>query len=542
MAVPRMRLGSEGVSLPRPLDASSAERVREAFRGASSSLDALKDSPLLGYVLAERLLANAKAPLDGLREWLRRYGDYPDAPAVHSALAGRLPKGAAPLPPLLPTVDAPPPGDDIDLAHFKVPRNVALDHAVWGALRAGRTGAAVAMINRARGIGAPYAALLKAEVARALFGLGKDREALALAEAANRQAHGMVPLAPWISGLAAWRLDRPELARTWFEAAWRVPAASSGRRSAAAFWASRAMLVTRGTRGPWLQRAEHEPRTFYGLLARHMLDRPVLAPDIRGTLAEADVDAIAATARGQRAFALLQVGQPARAAGDLELLWAEERDSPGFPRSIMLVAQAAGLTELAARIDAVLAPASARLPATRLRPRGGFKVDPALVYALARLESNFDPRAISPAGARGLMQLMPLTAQFLLAGTGRTAALHDPGVNLEIGQRYILRLATYDSIGDDMVRLLTAYNAGVGNYGKWVEAMGPQDDPLLFIEALPLAETRSYVPRALAYTWLYAAQLGLPSPGLNDLAAGRWPTLPDLSAADHAAWRQAGIR
>lgn len=540
LAVPRFRTGGDGVALPRPLEAAAAARLRAAFRNPDAPLDALLASPLpaslVGHVLADRLLAaDARPALDALGDWLARYADLPDAPLVHAALAARLPRAAtSPAPPILPTIDVPPPGDDIEIPRAGPPRHVALDNAVSAALRTGRTADALALITRARRIDAVSAALLKAEVARTLFGQGRDRDALALAEAADRQARGAVPLAPWIGGLAAWRLGRPELARTWFEATWRASDASSARRAAAAFWAARATLVTRGTRGPWLHRAAREPRTFYGLLARHMLGEPVLAPAIPGTLAEADVDAIAGTPRGQRAFALLQVGQPARATAELLLLWAETRDTPGFPRSVMLVAQAAGLTELAARIDAVLAPASARLPAARLRPRGGFKVDPALVYAVTRLESNFDPAAISPAGARGLMQLMPGTAQFLLLGTGRKAALHDPAVNLELGQRYIQRLGTYDSIGTDLVRILAAYNAGVGSFARWTAAMGPQDDPLLFIEALPNAETRAYIPRVLAYSWLYAAQLNLPSSSLDDLAAGRWPTLPGLQS-----WRDA---
>ena len=60
---------------------------------------------------------------------------------------------------------------------------------------------------------------------------------------------------------------------------------------------------------------------------------------------------------------------------------------------------------------------------------------------------------------------------------------------------------------------------------RWLGTIGHETDPLLFIEALPGDETRAYVPRALAYSWLYAAQLGLPSPSLDELAAGLWPHL-----------------
>ena len=79
-----------------------------------------------------------------------------------------------------------------------------------------------------------------------------------------------------------------------------------------------------------------------------------------------------------------------------------------------------------------------RFPVPRLRPAGGFSVDPALVYALTRIEFNFDPAAMSPAGARGLMQIMPVTAQYIMGDlSSMPDRLHDPASNLEIGQRYI---------------------------------------------------------------------------------------------------------
>jgi soluble lytic murein transglycosylase-like protein len=257
------------------------------------------------------------------------------------------------------------------------------------------------------------------------------------------------------------------------------------------------------------------------------LNQPIAAeiPFDRDTLSEADVEAVQESGRGLRALALLQVGQPARAAAELRQLFTETRDQPGFGRSILLVARAAGLHALASELGAVMQPAAARLPPTRLQPAGGFKVDPALLYALTRMESNFDPTAESPAGARGLMQLMPGTAEFVMAGTGRTVALHNPATNLDIGQRYLLQLASLDTVGADLIKLLASYNAGPGNLARWLDGMQRETDPLLFMESLPGAETRAYVPRALAYTWLYAAQLGLPSPSLDELAVGLWPRL-----------------
>jgi soluble lytic murein transglycosylase-like protein len=165
-----------------------------------------------------------------------------------------------------------------------------------------------------------------------------------------------------------------------------------------------------------------------------------------------------------------------------------------------------------------------RFPVPRLRPAGGFSVDPALVYALTRLESNFDPAAISPAGARGLMQIMPATAQYITGDLFYAAArLHEPSSNLQIGQRYINYLSQLDGLRNDLIRMLASYNSGPGNFLRWGPEIRDNGDPLLFIEAIPVNETRAFVAHALIYSWIYAARMHLPAPSLEELADGEFP-------------------
>jgi soluble lytic murein transglycosylase-like protein len=96
-------------------------------------------------------------------------------------------------------------------------------------------------------------------------------------------------------------------------------------------------------------------------------------------------------------------------------------------------------------------------------------------------------------------------------------------VNLSLGQRYLNFLAATDIVAGDKLRLLASYNTGPGAFSRWGTAIRDQGDPLLFLEAIPIDETRSFVPRVLAHTWLYANRLGLPTPSLDELAAGAWP-------------------
>ena len=215
-------------------------------------------------------------------------------------------------------------------------------------------------------------------------------------------------------------------------------------------------------------------------------------------------------------------------------------------RSVALLARAAGLSNLSAQLATVLqvrdrivggihdrggAPLdAARFPMPRLQPRRGFTVNPALVYALTRVESNFDSRAVSGAGAHGLMQVMPVTARYMQdqAAPGHPTApvsasrLRNPAVNLELGQDYVLYLAGQDGVRGDLIRLLASYNAGPNALSSW-NMDASAGDPLLYIESLPNTETRNFVHRALAYLWIYAGRMGQPAPSLDTLAQGGWP-------------------
>ena len=120
-----------------------------------------------------------------------------------------------------------------------------------------------------------------------------------------------------------------------------------------------------------------------------------------------------------------------------------------------------------------------------------------------------------------------------------TPRLHDPGTNLDVAQRYLVQMSRYDTVQSDLIRLLASYNSGPGNFARWGTGLRHMGDPLLFIESVPTEETRAYIPRVLTYTWLYAAQLRLPSPSLDELAAGTWPRFyaatarPELVARLH---------
>ena len=140
-----------------------------------------------------------------------------------------------------------------------------------------------------------------------------------------------------------------------------------------------------------------------------------------------------------------------------------------------------------------------------------YGVDPALVYGLMRAESAMQADALSPAGARGLLQLMPTTAQAVarrntLPYNGSTD-LMTPEVNLPLGIAHLAELQErYDG---DWVRVAAAYNAGINAVARWMDTR-PHTDPDVWMETLPFYETRDYVPRVLAFATIYEWQFDEP--------------------------------
>ncbi|TCD05573.1 lytic transglycosylase domain-containing protein [Erythrobacteraceae bacterium CFH 75059] len=132
-----------------------------------------------------------------------------------------------------------------------------------------------------------------------------------------------------------------------------------------------------------------------------------------------------------------------------------------------------------------------------------------MVHAIARQESQFAQNAISHAGARGLMQLMPGTAREQAERTGMTYLAADllgsPDYNIRLGDGYFQRmLANY---GGSYVLAVAAYNAGPGNVNRWLRANGdPRTgavDWIDWIERIPFTETRTYVHRVLENAVVY---------------------------------------
>jgi soluble lytic murein transglycosylase len=313
-------------------------------------------------------------------------------------------------------------------------------------------------------------------------------------------------------------LDRPEDAVKHFEAMREVSTIPDSI-SQSNYWLGRAKEAAGDKLGAneAFSRAARHSTVYYGQLARaelgmtgvqlrempswqqsqpafeaHEVVRAVrlLAANGRGSLAETLL----------RSFALeLQDGGQMLLAARL----AQELDAHHLAIHIADIADRRGMP-----LDLFSFPKEG-LPTVRLA-----EVDMAAVYAVTRQESHFRAGAVSSAGARGLMQLMPATAKETAEKVGESYSpdrlTSDPAYNAFLGSTYLAaQLQRYDG---SLLLAAAAYNAGAGNANKWIKAFGdPRDeavDPVVWVEQIPFHETRKYVQRVLGNYLVYRARLG----------------------------------
>jgi soluble lytic murein transglycosylase-like protein len=284
-----------------------------------------------------------------------------------------------------------------------------------------------------------------------------------------------------------------------------------------------------------LRAAAHYGETFYGILAAQTLGLKQLPPHEQDGLSR-NWTRLSAVPAIRAAKALSEIGEHDRAA---ELL--RHQAKLGRPEDHALLASLAARLNLA---DAQLylahnGPAgarpsvSARYPTPDWRPNNGWRVDKALVYAHALQESRFRADAVSPAGAYGVMQVLPGTAQLIARRRGEPtpdrALLLNPSINLDYGQARLEQVRDYGPTGGLLPKVIMGYNAGPGMLAEWNTRVKGGEDPLLFMESIPFWETRGYAVTVLRNYWMYQRNAAQASPSLKAMAQNLWPRFPGLS-------------
>ncbi|OIN87698.1 MAG: hypothetical protein AUJ12_00915 [Alphaproteobacteria bacterium CG1_02_46_17] len=364
---------------------------------------------------------------------------------------------------------------------------------------------------------------IKAQIAQSYLIEGKIDRAATVAEQVVQRSGKIVPLAGWVAGQSAWRKGDFGRAADMFALTARSKEASPWLASGGAFWASRASF--RAGRysdvREWQEKAAQYPRTFYGMVALKALGRNYDfnwdMPDL-GFTDKADLDnspsiqeSIHQARQGNMSGAINALSKSGWLASPekREQVLAYVIDHK-VPALVLYLARRTKSKE-GRFYDLALYPESP------WEPKAGYQVDKAIVHALIRQESRFNPHATSGMGATGLMQLLPSTAKYV--ARVENVSLKDPSENIDIGQKYVGQLMRDPLVNNDLFKMAVAYNAGPGNLSRWKKQLKDIDDPLLFIESIPSSETRAFVERVMVNYWIYRTRMGLDTPSLEAVAS-----------------------
>ena len=518
------------------------------FTAADKQVADLENPIILGHVLAEKYLhAKYKSRVEELEDWLAMYSELPQAPRIYK-LAKR--KGAD-LPEFV-SADDKTPSNKISRKYLErlskgnrrfLVRQAQRFRAYIGK---GKTLPARHILENKRFqqlAPKPYWDSLAATLSMKYLVDNYDRKALEWGvKASKRHNSGM---ATWVAGLASWRLKNYKAAASYFARLGGSKNSDEWLVAAGAFWSARAYdkLGNHLKAQEMLKLAARHKYTFYGILAAYQLgERPDYAFNrdqyINDFGKEEYIKEIAASEALVRAVVLLAAGQRKLAADEFFAAYDDLNDKQkeavivlasrkGLHALVITISRQKNLESLSGRYEKEIYP----LP--KWSEHKKWLVDKALVLAMIRQESAFWRKATSRSGARGLMQLMPNTAYHISGDKSvkrNKDKLFDLDYNLKLGQQYISYLLAKPFIEGNLFFMLTAYNGGPGNLVKWQKGAQDGDDPLMFIEVIPAAETRIYIERVMANYWIYNLRFGTENKTLEQVAAGEWPVIESEEA------------
>jgi len=357
---------------------------------------------------------------------------------------------------------------------------------------------------------------------RAALNAGQSRIAYEIAVTHGLTSGEAYVEAEFLVGWIALRfLNEPNTALGHFLAA-RIKARSSKTIALTEYWLgrTRAALGDSGSAANDFRVAALYPQYFYGQLARQVFDeRPTLALPTEAP-SPADIQRFLAN-DAVRAIAVAHAVEMDQVTPQFFLTQARQLKSPGEIVLLAELAKATGKPKLALTL--------AKIAFNRDMPVGEYAlplgvlpefnsllaehVDPALVHALSRQESEFKADAKSSVGATGLMQLMPPTARVVCKQYNvkyEAAQLTKPVYNIQLGEAFLGDLI--HSYSGSYLLALAAYNAGGGRVQEWTKQFGdprnPDVDPIDWIERIPFTETRNYVKKIMETLQLYRSRLG----------------------------------
>lgn len=341
----------------------------------------------------------------------------------------------------------------------------------------------------------------------------------------------------WTMGLLYFKEQKFKESEKYFGRILDLPQINNARKTEAAFWAGRAADFNDDmstARKYWKIAAAH-PMAFYGALAATMMGDVPEYEFFEQEFTDDDVEELRRDKYGKIALALLQVNRKDRAEEYLKYMMSPKVSDRSL-HAINSVATAYVLPRVSIVVSGIIRDRgileidedviyTAQYPLPDWEPMGGWSIDRALLLAVTKQESGFRRGVKSGAGAKGVMQLMPGTAKRIARANKVKMSdidMSNPEHNMFLGQQHIVDLLMHPNVNNNIIKMLAAYNAGMGSVVKFEKSFST-DDPLLYIESFPAYETRGYIKRVMANLWLYRARLNQPLTTLKALADSEWP-------------------
>ena len=536
--------------IPDQLDAGQREAYKTVFAAirdgkwtdAQIQLDTMKPGPLHAIARAEMYTAKGspKVEMEPLVALLNEAPELPEAEQIARLASMRGAVGLPPLPVaqrLIWQDGAPRRVRAKSLKGDMIAADLALKMQPYVKADMGRE--AQSLLESTPGLTPEALTEWQQKIAWIYFLQGDDVNARVMATKAQDGVGDWAVQGRWVNALSAWRQNDCANAESGFEGV-AARAGDVDLRAAALYWASRAdMVCSRPDKIEGrLKAAAQFSESFYGQLARQQLAMKDKGTSVGGLVAS-DWKVVGKRPNVRVAAALVEVGET-----DLADTVIRQQAKIGDPRefgNLVRVAEALSLPATTVFLahncpQGVTSTAEARYPTPNWTPDSGWHIDKALVYAHTLEESRFRNTVKSPAGAYGLMQIMPAAATDFARERGTSIdmkALTKPSTNMDIGQRHLERLRDMAGVtGGLLPKVIAAYNAGPRPVGDWNAIVHDNGDPLMYIESIPYWETRGYVTTVLRNYWMYEAQGGKKaSVSRNALAQGMWPRFPGLPGA-----------
>ena len=504
---------------------------------------------LLGTVYAERYLhpTGWRSSYRELKLWLDKYNDHPDAYRIERIALKRKPKKF--INPLKPTkgflngyglykANSLKPRFPLNKINNKFSKSSYLISIKFRkAINKRKAKVAENLLNNNKNkkyLTKEEQAQLRAELSHAYFIFNYDTLAIRQARLSLSLSVKDNPLALWAGGLASWRKKDIKLAKFFFNRLAEKTNGPEGIIARGGYWSSRVAYAMGDAKKAnyFLTKAASKERTFYGSIAMESLGYKYI-PDFSLHKYSTDlIKKIKSFKGGIRALALIEVSEYHKAAREFRKI-IPRFETNDYPK-LLSFASENNMPGLTFRLAAILRNNHGKVLLGGLYPIPKWKTEisnlkeRALIYAIVRQESGFNPRAKSSSKALGIMQVMPSTAAFIMKDRNyrlrgsKNHFLYNPQHSVLVGAKYIKFLLNLPLVNQDVMWMLASYNAGPGNFKKWTkDKYYKVNDTLLMLESLPARETRNYIKLVLTNLWIYKLRFNLKSDILSALAAGK---------------------